>query len=90
MGSFLTIIGDCSLYPPQHGADTENYLQTLLTEVRYEQKNEESFAVYSCLDVLAYIIHAPGLIAIDCGCGNATDLRRLACLRLDDLKEFYI
>lgn len=36
------------------------------------------------------IFHAPGLIAIDCGCGNSTDLRRLACLRLDDLKEFYI
>ena len=36
------------------------------------------------------IFYAPGLIAIDCGCGNATDLRRLACLRLDDLKEFYI
>lgn len=36
------------------------------------------------------IFHAPGLLAIDCGCGNSTDLRRLACLRLDDLKEFYI
>ena len=36
------------------------------------------------------IFYAPGLIAIDCGCGNSTDLRRLACLRLDDLKEFYI
>ena len=59
MGSFLTSIGDCSPYPPQHGADTENYLQTLLAEVRYEQKNEESFAVYPCLGVLDYIIHHP-------------------------------
>ena len=29
-------------------------------------------------------------IAIDCGCGNTTDLRRLACLRLDDMSEFYV
>lgn len=36
------------------------------------------------------IFYAPGLIDIDCGCGNKTELRRLACLRLDDMKEFYI
>lgn len=31
-----------------------------------------------------------GLIDIDCGCGNTTEHRRLACLRLDDLKEYYV
>ena len=36
------------------------------------------------------IFYSPGLVAIDCGCGNKTELRRLACLRLDDMKEFYI
>ena len=36
------------------------------------------------------IFYAPGLIAIDCGCGNDTDLRRLACIRLEDGKEFYV
>lgn len=36
------------------------------------------------------IYHAPGFMDIDAGCGNNTDLRRLACLRLDDLAEFYI
>ena len=36
------------------------------------------------------IFHAPGLIGIDCGCGNETDLRRLACLRLEDMCEFYV
>lgn len=30
------------------------------------------------------------IIAIDCGCGNKTERRRLACLRLDDLQEYYI
>lgn len=36
------------------------------------------------------IWHGNGLIDIDCGCGNKTDLRHLACLRLDDMQEFYI
>lgn len=36
------------------------------------------------------IFYAPGLIDIDCGCGSMTEQRRLACLRLDDMKEFYI
>lgn len=36
------------------------------------------------------IWHGNGIIDIDCGCGNKTELRRLACLRLDDLEEFYI
>jgi len=36
------------------------------------------------------IAHAPGFIAIDCGCGNRTPVRRLACLRLEDFNEFYI
>lgn len=36
------------------------------------------------------IFYAPGLICVDCGCGNKTELRRLACLRLEDMKEFYV
>lgn len=34
--------------------------------------------------------HYPGFIAIDCGCGNNTDLRRLACICLDTMQEFYV
>lgn len=36
------------------------------------------------------IFHTDGFICIDCGCGNKTPARRLACLRLDDMREFYI
>lgn len=36
------------------------------------------------------IWHGNGIIDIDCGCGNKTELRRLACLRLDDMAEFYV
>lgn len=36
------------------------------------------------------IWHGDGIIDIDCGCGNQTEQRRLACLRLDDMAEFYV
>ena len=36
------------------------------------------------------IEHAEGFIDIDCGCGSDIPGARLACLRLDDMKEFYI
>ena len=29
-------------------------------------------------------------IGLDCGCGHSTRHRRLACLRLDDMREFYV
>lgn len=37
------------------------------------------------------IWHGDGIIDIDCGCGNLNAVhRRLACLRLDDMAEFYV
>ncbi len=36
------------------------------------------------------IIHRPGHIFIDCGCVHKSHLGELGCLRLDDMKEFYI
>ena len=37
------------------------------------------------------IFHGKGFICIDCGCGNLTNpYRRLACLRLEDMAEFYV
>ena len=44
------------------------------------QEEEEPYKIW----------HGDGLICIDCGCGNETELRRLACLRLDDMAEFYV
>lgn len=35
------------------------------------------------------ICHAPGFIDIDCGCGHSLPVKALACLRLEDLEEFY-
>ena len=37
------------------------------------------------------IWHGDGMIDIDCGCGQKKEIhRRLACLRLDDMAEFYV
>ena len=37
------------------------------------------------------IWHGKGILDIDCGCGNLNaPRRRLACLRLDDMAEFYV
>lgn len=36
------------------------------------------------------IYHAPGFIDIDCGCGYNLPCMALACLRLEDGKEFYV
>ena len=42
---------------------------------------EEDFSIW----------HGNGIIDIDCGCGNLkAPQRRLACLRLDDMSEFYV
>ena len=38
----------------------------------------------------AKIIHGPGYIDIDCGCGHKIPGKKLACLRLDDMSEFYV
>lgn len=50
------------------------------TILLYPNDGESPFQIY----------HSPfGYIDIDCGCGNNTPHRRLACLRLDDMQEFY-
>jgi len=36
------------------------------------------------------IFHGQGFLDIDCGCGSHSPYRRLACLRLNDMKEFYV
>ena len=37
------------------------------------------------------IWHGEGILDLDCGCGSRNNPhRRLACLRLEDLAEFYV
>ena len=46
----------------------------------------------SCSPGSAFSIwHGKGVLDIDCGCGHRNEpLRRLACLRLEDMTEFYV
>lgn len=37
-----------------------------------------------------HILHTPGFIDIDCGCGYGVPGACLACLRLEDMQEFYV
>ena len=44
-------------------------------------KHDEDFSIW----------HGDGILDIDCGCGSRKAVhRRLACLRLDDMAEFYV
>lgn len=36
------------------------------------------------------ILHAPGFLNLDCGCGYSLPVKKLSCLRLEDMAEFYI
>ncbi len=36
------------------------------------------------------VTHTPGFIDIDCGCGYDIPIKALACIRLEDLAEFYV
>lgn len=36
------------------------------------------------------ICHTPSFIDIDCGCGHSYSVKSLACLRLEDMREFYV
>ena len=36
-----------------------------------------------------WIYHGRGYLDLDCGCGYGLPQSRLACLRLEDLAEFY-
>lgn len=35
------------------------------------------------------ILHAPGFVNIDCGCGYDMPIKALTCLRLEDMVEYY-
>lgn len=59
-----------------NGTASENFFRCL----RGEMGEDEHFKI-------AYM---PGFIDIDCGCGIDIPNRRLACLRLNDMKEIYV
>ena len=53
---------------------------TIYLNAESEDDNEEPFRIW----------YGNGIICIDCGRGHEVEERCLACLRLDDMKEFYV
>ncbi len=59
----------------------------------FDLNDNAFFDIFRCLKGAAdnhyKIKHTKEFIDIDCGCGNDMSARRLACLRLEDMAEFY-
>ncbi len=36
------------------------------------------------------ICHAEGFIDVDCGCGHSYSIKALACIRIEDMVEYYL
>lgn len=53
---------------------------TIHLNVACEDEKEEPFCIWYGNDIACF----------DCGCGHEVEKRRLACLSLDDMKEFYV
>lgn len=87
-------------HPPQ-GIDSHNPLHDdsklivghtvtlrLYTENRWEQNDMIRKMIENHQHLK--ICKTPEFICIDCGCGHELPISRLACLRLDDMSEFYV
>ena len=55
-----------------------------------EQEEMEYFTKLEKEKSLNHILRTPGYWDIDCSCGHSDPGGALSCLRLDDLKEFYV
>ena len=64
------------------------------TKVLSMNKSEEARIRYAIelenIEEHLKIVHAHGFVNIDCGCGYDMPIKVLACLRLEELQEFYI
>lgn len=54
-----------------------------------EEQDQEVGALMARKDHLR-IFHGPGFLDLDCGCGHMLPVKALACLRLEDMAEFYV
>lgn len=61
----------------------------VLSLIKPEEKRAQFAADLESRGEHLRIYHGPGFIDIDCGCGYSMPIRALACLRLEDMMEFY-
>ena len=95
-----TIYGRVWGHPPR-GIDACNPLKdgsklvvghTVTLRLYTENHWEQNYIVQKMIENNQHlkICKTPEFIGIDCGCGHDVPVSRLACLRLDDMEEFYV
>ena len=55
-----------------------------------KEEREEYIEALLRRDEHLKILHAPGFLNLDCGCGYSLPVKKLSCLRLEDMAEFYV
>ena len=58
--------------------------------IRSEEERMRYLADVEARDTHLMIYHGDGFIDIDCACGHHCPVKALACIRLEDMAEFYI
>lgn len=61
----------------------------VLSMGRTEEEEEAALRALEEHGAHLRILHTPGFIDVDCCCGYPIEAKRLACLRLEDMAEFY-
>ena len=86
---------------PPRGIDSRNPLKdgsklvvghTVTLRLYTENHWEQNYIVQEMIENNQHlkICKTPEFTCIDCGCGHDVPVSRLACLRLDDMEEFYV
>lgn len=86
---------------PPRGIESRNPLKdgiklivghTVTLRLYTENHWEQNYIIRRMIEDNAHlrICKTPEFICIDCGCGHDLPVSRLACLRLDDMREFYV
>ena len=57
---------------------------------RTEEERQLYYRKMEKTGALNRILHAPGFWDLDCGCGHTAPGGALGCIRLEDLREFYV
>lgn len=95
-----TIYGRVWGHPPC-GVDSRNPLKdgsklvvghTVTLRLYTENRWEQNYIIRRMIEDKEHlkICKTPEFVCIDCGCGHGLPVSQLACLRLDDMKEFYV
>ena len=81
---------DHGVREPDPGLQADHWAHKVLSLIQPEEKRINHALDLESRGEHLNILHAPGFINLDCGCGYDMPIKALACLRLEDFQEFYI